>query len=87
VVQDIVDVLSVADVDLMRLSEEGVVPDLHERVISDTEQQMAVVLEVNRIEPVPMQCLHLHLNGHLRNVVPTNRGIFENHPQLLFVKL
>lgn len=79
-VEDIVDVLGMADVDLMGLSQKGVVPDLHKGVVTHAEQEMSVVLEVDGIEFIPVQGLHLDLNGHLFDVVPPDRCVFKDHP-------
>jgi hypothetical protein len=69
VVNDVVDVLGVAYVDLVRFSHEGIVPNLHEGVVPDAEEQVVVQLEVDGVEFVAMQGLHLDLNGHLNSVI------------------
>lgn len=69
-IKDIVDVLGVSDVDLMWLSQKRVVPYFHEGIVAHAEQEMTIMLEINRIQLVPVQGLHLDLNGHLFDVVP-----------------
>lgn len=72
-----------ADVDLVGFSEERIVPNFHEGIITNAEQQMTLKIEVHCVEPIPMEGLHFDFNGHLHSVVPTNRSIFEDDPQFL----
>lgn len=85
-VQDIIDVLGVSNVDLVRLSEEGVVPDLDEGIVSHAEEEMTIVLEVDRIEPVSVERLHFHFDRHLGDVVSPDGSVLENHPQLFLIE-
>jgi hypothetical protein len=80
VVIHVVDVLGVADVDLVRFSQEGIIPDLDKGIVTDTEEEVTVQIESDSVELVAMQSCHLYFNGHLDSVISPDRGILENNP-------
>jgi hypothetical protein len=80
VIDYIVNILCMADVDLMWLPQKRIVPHFHKGIISNAKQKMAVFFEVNRIELIPMQSLHFHLDCHFDDIIAANRCIFKNNP-------
>lgn len=80
VVIHVVDVLGVTDVDLVRFSQEGIIPDLDKGIVTDTEEEVTVQIESDSVELVAMQSCHLYFNGHLDSVISPDRGILENNP-------
>lgn len=52
--EHIVDVLGMADVNLMRLSHERIIPHFDKGIVAHAEHEMTVVLEINCVEFVAM---------------------------------
>lgn len=76
-----------SDINLVRLSQERIIPYFDKRIISNTEQKMTIMFKVNRIKPVPVQSLHFDFDSHLHNIISSYWGILKNDPKFLFIEL
>ena len=83
IVKDIVDEVCVADVNLVRLPQEWIIPDLQQGVITNTVQQMVVNIEINAVYTLSMEGLHLYFHSILRHVISSNGSVFKYDPQLV----